>query len=868
MPYHIGEKGSYDCAGYPVVKDEDNSVVTCHKTLQDAKDHLTALNIHVVSQEKSADGFVPPKGAQENARRGLELREEFKRGGTMVGVARARDISNGRSLPLKTINRMVSYFARHEVDKKGKDWGNASNPSRGYIAWLLWGGDAGKTWADSIAEREKKKDKSMTTDLAHSYAKIIKQEKQNDGTLLVYGKATDDALDIDQQICDAGWLDKAMPDWFKTGGNIREQHSNIAAGVAKELDSKADGHYISALIVDPVSVKKVETGVLKGFSIGIRDVRIVRDTKAANGRIIDGQIVEISLVDRPANPNAKLMLAKSDNAGTLEQVEEFVEKKEEPDYENINRGGKGSEPSDTELYNRVKREAKAKFDVYPSAVANAWVTNEYKKRGGGYKKKDKSVTENIEKEQERDERGRFGSGGGDSSSSDRDSSEREEDYRINSDARNDSLLSEEFDNLGGAADRAEDLESEIINANGGEETDESRAAGQAAEHINDAGAVLQEATETKDDAEHERLVSEAREHLNAASQLLTRIDTNESEDIMDRLGDTDMALEDYSDELLGKSAKTTTTKERAMARTKRIAKSMHEDEDKVVAEKPSKEDLMKQYEECKMNYMAAEKALEECKSMCKEAGIEVDDEEKREYGEGAEEETAEGSKPEAASEEVAEAEGKKPLNKADTGDCDCAGCKDCAEKGGCDKAVCDGHEETKSAEKCLDCGCHKPEDAHGRDDVSTATMVSPTGTPKSATTILPRIDVDGNDIADDGTEQDSSDDEDLSKKTITAIIEKAVKSAKDAITIEVNSYQEEINKLNAELATAKTKAVSGGPKRSVIKPAVIAELGDLLQKAAEYRAKSVVTEDKDLARGYKELASDFEAKALAVQANK
>jgi len=51
--------------------------------------------------------------------------------------------------------------------------------------------------------------------------------------------------------------------------------------------------------------------VLKGFSIGIRAPRIVRDTKAANGRIIDGQIVEISLVDRPANPNAKLMLAKS-----------------------------------------------------------------------------------------------------------------------------------------------------------------------------------------------------------------------------------------------------------------------------------------------------------------------------------------------------------------------------------------------------------------------------------------------------------------------------------------------------------------------------------------------------------------------------
>ena len=163
-------------------------------------------------------------------------------------------------------------------------------------------------------------------DYANSYAAIIKQEKQEDGSLLVYGKATDDSLDIDQQICDDTWLSSAMPEWFKTGGNIREQHSSIAAGVAKEYESKADGHYISVLVVDPISVKKVESGVLKGFSIGIKSPRVVRDQKAANGRIIDGQIVEVSLVDRPANPNAKLMLAKSvEGEANLVQVEELVE---------------------------------------------------------------------------------------------------------------------------------------------------------------------------------------------------------------------------------------------------------------------------------------------------------------------------------------------------------------------------------------------------------------------------------------------------------------------------------------------------------------------------------------------------------------
>ncbi len=42
---------------------------------------------------------------------------------------------------------MVSYFARHEVDKRGRNFGNEQNPSAGHIAWLLWGGDEGRAWA-------------------------------------------------------------------------------------------------------------------------------------------------------------------------------------------------------------------------------------------------------------------------------------------------------------------------------------------------------------------------------------------------------------------------------------------------------------------------------------------------------------------------------------------------------------------------------------------------------------------------------------------------------------------------------------------------------------------------------------------------
>ena len=335
-----------------------------------------------------SDGFVPPQEVRNNAKRGLELRAKHNRGGTEVGVARARDLSNGKALSLDTLKRMNSYFARHEVDKKGEGWGV---DSAGYIAWLLWGGDAGRAWAKRITSEQENKEKSMASNLTTtSYFSIEKADRNADGTMTVYGKATDDSLDIDQQICDGDWLKRAMPAWFKSGGNIREQHSQIAAGVAKEYEAKADGHYIGVLVVDPVSVKKVDAGVLKGFSVGIKNPRVVRDSKAANGRIVDGQIVEISLVDRPANPNCQLVLAKSvDGEKDLVQVEEWIEKKEgEEDFTQVIKPRKG-EPADKELYAEVIQAAKAKFDVYPSAYANAWVVREYKKRGGKYKAESK-----------------------------------------------------------------------------------------------------------------------------------------------------------------------------------------------------------------------------------------------------------------------------------------------------------------------------------------------------------------------------------------------------------------------------------------------------------------------------------------------
>lgn len=159
---------------------------------------------------------------------------------------------------------------------------------------------------------------------ANVFVPILHKEKQMDGTLMVTGIATDDTLDLDEQVCDPGWLERAMPEWFKFG-NIREQHSNIAAGVATKLEQDGSRHIVTARIVDPNSVLKVEERVLRGFSIGIRDPRVVKDKSAPGGRIVDGEIVEVSLVDRPANPSCLIELAKS-VAGSVRQVETLIMK--------------------------------------------------------------------------------------------------------------------------------------------------------------------------------------------------------------------------------------------------------------------------------------------------------------------------------------------------------------------------------------------------------------------------------------------------------------------------------------------------------------------------------------------------------------
>jgi hypothetical protein len=97
-----------------------------------------------------ADTFIPPESVARNASMALEVRDskpDSEKGMTAVGLARANQLANREPISLETVQRMASYFARHEVDKEGSTW---DEKGKGWQAWHGWGGDEGRDWALSI----------------------------------------------------------------------------------------------------------------------------------------------------------------------------------------------------------------------------------------------------------------------------------------------------------------------------------------------------------------------------------------------------------------------------------------------------------------------------------------------------------------------------------------------------------------------------------------------------------------------------------------------------------------------------------------------------------------------------------------------
>nr|DAP13874.1 MAG TPA: prohead serine protease [Bacteriophage sp.]DAR84285.1 MAG TPA: prohead serine protease [Caudoviricetes sp.] len=160
--------------------------------------------------------------------------------------------------------------------------------------------------------------------MAKLYAEIAKMEAQDDGTVKVWGYASSEAVDSDGEIISAKAMKAAIPDYMKFGA-VREMHGSNAAGTAIEINVEDDGRtFFGAHIVDPIAVTKVKTGVYKGFSIG---GSVTARDELNKSQITGLKLTEISLVDRPANPDAVFTCFKADKP---KDGEEAADKDDEP----------------------------------------------------------------------------------------------------------------------------------------------------------------------------------------------------------------------------------------------------------------------------------------------------------------------------------------------------------------------------------------------------------------------------------------------------------------------------------------------------------------------------------------------------------
>jgi hypothetical protein len=178
---------------------------------------------------------------------------------------------------------------------------------------------------------------TLTADNELIYASfpVEKVEETSDGDLMVWGKVSDGTVDGDLQIVDPDWSLKALREWFDTGANVRVQHQSQRDPAGRGLE--LDGHYLKALVVEPVAKRLVKAGALGYYSLGISrpDIRYERNPKLdpegkAIGGIITGRkdgtshIPEVSLVDRGSNHNSRFQLVKAAADGTCEWVGKMI----------------------------------------------------------------------------------------------------------------------------------------------------------------------------------------------------------------------------------------------------------------------------------------------------------------------------------------------------------------------------------------------------------------------------------------------------------------------------------------------------------------------------------------------------------------
>ncbi len=136
---------------------------------------------HPLSSKKGYKGpyddldFTIPQGAKEEARKALDWVSEYNRGGTSVGRGTARYLLNNSKASAEKVRQIARYFPRHEVDKRAEGYrpGEDGYPSNGRIAWALWGGNAGRSWANKLVRGMNARDEKANS----AYELIIRKSR-------------------------------------------------------------------------------------------------------------------------------------------------------------------------------------------------------------------------------------------------------------------------------------------------------------------------------------------------------------------------------------------------------------------------------------------------------------------------------------------------------------------------------------------------------------------------------------------------------------------------------------------------------------------------------------------------------------------
>lgn len=181
--YRQGKGGVYDFAGACFVNIPGYPMSSAGDV---ALDEGTMQNI--AASAAAPDRFVPPAGVRSAMRRGLEWHEEGYSGDGLVQktVREARSIANGEAQSIDKIKRMRAWFARHGAEGEYKM--ENGKPTPGKVAWELWGGDAGKRWAESIMSRVEKGSIAATMQDANgNILAMYAQSESNEGEVMSCG---------------------------------------------------------------------------------------------------------------------------------------------------------------------------------------------------------------------------------------------------------------------------------------------------------------------------------------------------------------------------------------------------------------------------------------------------------------------------------------------------------------------------------------------------------------------------------------------------------------------------------------------------------------------------------------------------------